>query len=62
MPVSGGVVLSSALDLVRGAPVPAFMRLAGRANWWAPGPLTRFHRRFGPRKATRVFESPRDRN
>jgi putative drug exporter of the RND superfamily len=23
------------------------MRLAGRANWWAPGPLRRFHARFG---------------
>jgi RND superfamily putative drug exporter len=23
------------------------MRLAGRANWWAPRPLRRFHLRFG---------------
>jgi hypothetical protein len=23
------------------------MRLAGRANWWAPGPLARFYQRFG---------------
>ena len=27
--------------------VPAFMRLAGEANWWAPGPLRRFHDRYG---------------
>lgn len=33
--------------LVRGTLVPAFMKLAGRANWWAPAPLRRFHDRFG---------------
>ena len=33
--------------LVRGVLVPAFMRLAGPANWWAPAPLQRLHRRFG---------------
>ena len=27
--------------------VPAFMRLAGDANWWAPAPLRRIHERFG---------------
>lgn len=27
--------------------VPALMRLMGRANWWAPGPLARWHDRFG---------------
>jgi putative drug exporter of the RND superfamily len=33
--------------LVRGVLVPVFMRLAGPANWWAPGPLRRFHQRLG---------------
>ena len=33
--------------LVRGLLVPAFMRLAGRWNWWAPAPLRRLHDRFG---------------
>jgi putative drug exporter of the RND superfamily len=33
--------------LVRGVLVPAFMRLAGRWNWWAPEPLARLHRRIG---------------
>ena len=33
--------------LIRSTLVPAFMRLAGDANWWAPGPLRRFHQRFG---------------
>src|SRR5205814_9581032 len=36
---------------IRGALVPAFMRLAGGANWWAPRPLRRFHDRFGLREA-----------
>jgi hypothetical protein len=33
--------------LVRGVLVPAFMRLAGDANWWAPRPLRRIYDRFG---------------
>ena len=33
--------------LIRATLVPAFMRLAGRTNWWAPKPLRRFHLRFG---------------
>ena len=33
--------------LVRGILVPAFMRLMGRRNWWAPPPLVRFHERYG---------------
>ena len=30
--------------------VPATMRLLGRANWWAPAPLRRFHARYGIRE------------
>jgi RND superfamily putative drug exporter len=33
--------------VVRATLVPAFMRLAGRANWWAPRFLRRIHERFG---------------
>lgn len=33
--------------VIRAVLVPAFMRLAGRANWWAPGFLRRLHARFG---------------
>lgn len=33
--------------LVRGILVPAVMRLAGPANWWAPAPLRRLHQRIG---------------
>ncbi len=32
--------------LVRALVVPALMRLLGRANWWAPKPLARLHRRI----------------
>ncbi|MFV8131731.1 MMPL family transporter [Streptomyces syringium] len=33
--------------VVRGVLVPAFMRLTGHANWWAPRPLAALHRRLG---------------
>jgi RND superfamily putative drug exporter len=33
--------------LIRSTLVPAFMRLAGRANWWAPRPLRRLYLRYG---------------
>jgi len=48
-----GTALAVLLDatLVRGLLVPAFMRLAGRANWWAPRPLRRLHARVGLREA-----------
>lgn len=36
--------------VIRGVLMPAFMRLAGRANWWAPGPLRRLHDRVGLRE------------
>jgi RND superfamily putative drug exporter len=44
-----GLTLAVLADatLVRGILVPAFMRLMGRWNWWAPKPLVRFHERFG---------------
>src|SRR5918993_1057875 len=44
-----GLTAAVLLDafLIRGTLVPAFMRLAGEWNWWAPGPLRRFHDRWG---------------
>jgi RND superfamily putative drug exporter len=44
-----GLTLAVLMDatIVRGTLVPAFMRLAGRWNWWAPRPLARVHGRFG---------------
>ena len=45
-----GLALAVAIDatLVRALIVPAVMRLLGRANWWAPRPLARWHRRISP--------------
>ncbi len=44
-----GVALAVLVDatVVRGLLVPAFMRIAGDANWWAPAPLRRLHDRIG---------------
>jgi len=36
--------------VVRALLVPATMRLLGRANWWAPGPLRRWWERHGHRE------------
>jgi RND superfamily putative drug exporter len=42
-----GVAVLVDATLIRGALVPAFMRLMGERNWWAPQPLKALHRRFG---------------
>ncbi len=44
-----GLTLAVLMDafLIRGTLVPAFMRLAGAWNWWAPAPLRRLHDRIG---------------
>lgn len=44
-----GMIVGILVDatLVRGLLVPATMRLLGRWNWWAPGPLARVYRRYG---------------
>ena len=44
-----GLALAVLMDatVIRGLLVPAFMRLAGPANWWAPPALRRLHRRIG---------------
>jgi len=44
-----GLTLAVLMDatVVRATLVPAFMRLAGRWNWWAPRPLARLHARIG---------------
>jgi RND superfamily putative drug exporter len=53
-----GLAIAVLMDatLIRGVLVPAFMRLAGDLNWWAPGPLARLHRRAG---LTEVDPGPR---
>ncbi|AWZ04271.1 MULTISPECIES: MMPL family transporter [unclassified Streptomyces] len=44
-----GLTLAIVMDatIIRGALLPATMKLMGRANWWAPGPLRKLHQRFG---------------
>jgi RND superfamily putative drug exporter len=44
-----GLALAVIVDafLIRATLVPAFMRLAGRVNWWSPRWLRRWHLRFG---------------
>jgi RND superfamily putative drug exporter len=44
-----GLALAVIVDafLIRATLVPAFMRLAGRLNWWSPKWLRRWHLRFG---------------
>jgi RND superfamily putative drug exporter len=47
-----GLAMAVLMDatLIRGTLVPAFMRLAGAANWWLPASLRRVHRRLGVRE------------
>lgn len=47
--LGAGLALTILLDafLIRLMLVPAVMCLAGRANWWAPPPLRRWHSRHG---------------
>jgi uncharacterized membrane protein YdfJ with MMPL/SSD domain len=51
-----GMVTAILVDatLVRALLVPASMRLIGRWNWWAPGPLGRLYRRYGIRESEGV--------
>ncbi|ALG84017.1 MMPL family transporter [Gordonia phthalatica] len=44
-----GLAIAVLMDasFIRMLLVPAFMRLLGVGNWWAPGPLRRLHDRFG---------------
>jgi uncharacterized membrane protein YdfJ with MMPL/SSD domain len=48
-----GMIVAIVVDatLVRALLVPATMRLLGRWNWWAPGPLGRLYRRYGIRES-----------
>ncbi|WP_051772839.1 MMPL family transporter [Saccharothrix sp. NRRL B-16314] len=47
--LGAGMAVAIIVDatFVRAVLVPALMRLAGRANWWAPGWLRHVHTRFG---------------
>jgi RND superfamily putative drug exporter len=47
--IAVGQALGVMIDatIVRALLVPSLMRLFGEWNWWAPGPLRRFHARYG---------------
>jgi len=57
-----GLAVAVLMDafVIRGTLVPAFMRLAGNANWWAPGPLRRLHNRIGLSDSVDLDEVPAD--
>jgi uncharacterized membrane protein YdfJ with MMPL/SSD domain len=48
--VGMAVALLVDATIVRALLVPATMRVLGRVNWWAPGPLRRIYRRYGIRE------------
>jgi trehalose monomycolate/heme transporter len=54
-----GMIVAIVVDatLVRALLVPATMRLLGRWNWWAPGPLAKVYRRYGIREAPAKVDS-----
>jgi uncharacterized membrane protein YdfJ with MMPL/SSD domain len=56
-----GVPLAVLVDatLVRMLLMPAFMRVLGRVNWWAPRPLARLHQRFGISESSAVAVASR---
>lgn len=51
-----GTALAVVIDatIIRGVVVPAFLRVAGDLNWWAPRPLRWLHSRIG------ISETPAD--
>ncbi len=56
-----GLALAVLMDafVIRATLVPAFMRLAGEANWWAPRPLRRVYERFGFSETEVPLSAPR---
>jgi len=55
-----GLAVAIAIDatIVRILIVPSVMRILGRANWWAPRPLSWLHRRIGAGESTPVVRIP----
>ncbi|MFY1690748.1 MMPL family transporter [Plantactinospora sp. WMMB782] len=58
-----GMIVAIVVDatLVRALLVPATMRLLGRWNWWAPGPLAKVYRRYGIREPAPDFAGGHER-
>ena len=55
-----GTALAIVIDatVIRGVVVPAFLRLAGELNWWAPPALKWLHARVGVSEAPTAAEMP----
>jgi RND superfamily putative drug exporter len=55
-----GLAMAVVMDatIVRATLVPAFMKLAGEANWWAPKPLKRLQERIGLSESADERPSP----
>jgi putative drug exporter of the RND superfamily len=55
-----GTAIAVLIDatIVRAVLVPALMAIMKDANWWAPGPLRRAHRRFGLERAAQAPSRP----
>jgi putative drug exporter of the RND superfamily len=55
-----GTALAIVIDatVIRGVVVPAFLRVAGESNWWAPAPLKRLHDRIGLSEAPTPAPEP----
>ena len=55
-----GTALAIVIDatVIRGVVVPAFLRVAGDLNWWAPRPLKWLHARIGFSEAPSDTEIP----
>jgi trehalose monomycolate/heme transporter len=53
-----GMIVALIVDatIVRILLVPGTMRLLGRLNWWAPGPLRRVYGRYGIREESGAIE------
>ena len=60
MIAAGGVLVALLIDatIVRALLVPATMKLLGRWNWWAPGPMRRWWERYGWREGDEVATAP----
>ncbi len=55
-----GMIVALVVDatIIRVVLVPATMKLMGPANWWAPAPLRRLHKRIGLDEGASVNSSP----
>jgi RND superfamily putative drug exporter len=56
--IGTGLAILIDATVIRAVLVPAFMGLAGNANWWSPAPLRRLHRRLGLRDAEPAPQPP----